>query len=72
MGYYPRATRGTKPFLRGDSTLLLAEKAGMTSTPVLRASASSAGLLPARLIRAFPAVFPTLGLGTRKSDTIRS
>lgn len=29
MGYDPRATRGTRPFLRGDNVILLAEQAGL-------------------------------------------
>ena len=29
MGYNPRATRGAKPFVRGDNQLLLAEKVGL-------------------------------------------
>jgi len=31
MGYDPRATRGSSPFLNGDNTLLLAEAAGLGS-----------------------------------------
>jgi uncharacterized protein (DUF362 family) len=36
MGYDPRATRGTKPFLRGDNTLLLAEAVGIGTTDLAR------------------------------------
>jgi uncharacterized protein (DUF362 family) len=36
MGYDPRAERGTKPFLHGDNTLVLAEKVGIGSTELKR------------------------------------
>ncbi len=36
MGYDPKAARGTKPFLRGDSSLLLAEKAGIGTADLSR------------------------------------
>jgi uncharacterized protein (DUF362 family) len=36
MGYDPKATRGTKPFVRGDNTLLLAEQAGVGTTDLSR------------------------------------
>jgi uncharacterized protein (DUF362 family) len=36
MGYDPRAGRGTKPFLRGDNTLTLAEAVGVGTTDLNR------------------------------------
>lgn len=36
MGYDPRAERGTKPFLRGNNTLRLAETAGIGTTDLAR------------------------------------
>lgn len=36
MGYDPRADRGTKPFLRGDNTLKLAEAVGVGTTDLKR------------------------------------
>jgi uncharacterized protein (DUF362 family) len=36
MGYDPRAQRGTKPFLRGDNTMLLAEAAGIGAADLSR------------------------------------
>jgi uncharacterized protein (DUF362 family) len=36
MGYDPRAERGTKPFLRGDNTLRLAEAVGIGTTDLAR------------------------------------
>jgi uncharacterized protein (DUF362 family) len=36
MGYDPRADRGTKPFLRGDNTLKLAEATGVGTTDLKR------------------------------------
>jgi hypothetical protein len=36
MGYNPRAERGTKPFLRGDNTLRLAEAVGLGTTDLAR------------------------------------
>ncbi|MCL5744748.1 MAG: hypothetical protein M1541_12605, partial [Acidobacteria bacterium] len=36
MGYDPRAQRGTKPFLRGDNTMLLAEAAGVGTADLSR------------------------------------
>jgi uncharacterized protein (DUF362 family) len=36
MGYDPRAERGTKPFLRGNNTLRLAEAVGIGTTDLSR------------------------------------
>ena len=36
MGYDPRAGRGTKPFIRGDNTLTLAEAVGIGTTDLAR------------------------------------
>jgi uncharacterized protein (DUF362 family) len=36
MGYDPRAERGTKPFLRGNNTLHLAEAVGIGTTDLSR------------------------------------
>jgi hypothetical protein len=36
MGYDPQADRGTKPFLRGDSALKLAEKVGIGTADLSR------------------------------------
>ncbi len=36
MGYNPKAGRGTKPFLHGDNTLILAEQAGIGTTDLDR------------------------------------
>lgn len=36
MGYDPRATRGTKPFLRGDNTMLLLEAKGIGTTDLAK------------------------------------
>ncbi|MGE5567746.1 MAG: DUF362 domain-containing protein [Rhodospirillales bacterium] len=36
MGYDPRATRGTKPFVRGDNTMLLAEAVGIGTADLKR------------------------------------
>ena len=36
MGYDPRADRGTKPFLRGDNILKLAEAVGVGTTDLSR------------------------------------
>jgi uncharacterized protein (DUF362 family) len=36
MGYDPRAERGTKPFVRGDNTMLLAEAVGIGSADLSR------------------------------------
>jgi uncharacterized protein (DUF362 family) len=36
MGYNPKAERGTKPFLRGDNTLRLAEAVGLGTTDLAR------------------------------------
>ncbi len=36
MGYDPKATRGSKPFVRGDNTLLLAEAKGVGTTDLAK------------------------------------
>jgi uncharacterized protein (DUF362 family) len=36
MGYDPRADRETKPFLRGDNTMKLAEAVGVGTTDLAR------------------------------------
>jgi len=36
MGYNPRATRGTKPFVRADNTLMLSEAVGVGTTDLKR------------------------------------
>jgi uncharacterized protein (DUF362 family) len=48
MGYDPRADRGTKPFIRGDSALLLAEQKGVGSTDLSRIEVAGLTLRDAR------------------------
>ncbi len=42
MGYDPKAARGTKPFLRGDNTLALAEAVGIGSADLSRIEVAGA------------------------------
>jgi len=44
MGYDPKATRGTKPFVRGDNTLLLAEAVGIGTTDLSRIEVLGLGI----------------------------
>ena len=49
MGYDPKATRGTKPFLRGDNVLLLAEAKGVGSTDLSRIEVAGLPIPEARV-----------------------
>ena len=44
MGYDPQADRGTKPFIRGNNTLKLAEAAGIGSTDLSRIEIAGLGV----------------------------
>jgi uncharacterized protein (DUF362 family) len=48
MGYDPRATRGTAPFLHGDNTLLLAEAAGLGSAELSKIEIAGLALKDAK------------------------
>jgi uncharacterized protein (DUF362 family) len=48
MGYDPRAASGTKPFLRGDNTLTLAEAVGIGTTDLERIEVTGLSLKEAR------------------------
>ena len=49
MGYDPRATRGTAPFLNGDNTLLLAEQAGLGTADIKKIEVAGLLLKDAKL-----------------------
>jgi uncharacterized protein (DUF362 family) len=49
MGYDPRADRGTKPFLRGDNMLKLAEAVGIGTTDLSRIEVAGLSIKDARM-----------------------
>jgi uncharacterized protein (DUF362 family) len=50
MGYDPQADRGTKPFLRGDNTLKLAEAVGVGTTDLKRIEVAGLSIKDAYLV----------------------